>query len=82
MWQAHEARRCGDCRTHREDWVDADGKRITPQHWHEEVCPGCQHKQRAAAAAAKDEDGTRGTVLVAADGPQHSCTTCTPTNED
>lgn len=82
MWQAHEARRCPDCRTHREEWFDEDGKPTRPQHWHQEVCPGCQAKQRAAADAEKDEDGTKGTVLVAADGPEHLCPSCrrTPIN--
>lgn len=78
MWQQHEGRRCQDCSTHREDWIDENGRirTVPPQHWHEEICPGCQAKQRAAKAAAQDADGTRGLVLVAANGPSTTCPTC------
>lgn len=50
LWQAHEARRCGQCRTHPWDWnPDKGGRR---QAYTAEVvqCPGC-----AAVAVALDQ---------------------------
>jgi len=80
MWQAYESSRCSSCATHREDWVDDAGRALRmgrhPQHWHQEVCPGCQSKQRAAKNAEQDADGTRGVVLVAAHGDVTHCPSC------
>jgi hypothetical protein len=71
-WAASERSRCGNCGTHREDW--ANGAR--PQHWHDEICPGCQEKQKAIQLMQADKDDTKGVVLVAADGPRTTCPAC------
>lgn len=71
-WAAHEARRCPGCRTHRDDWAD----RAEPVHWHDEVCPGCQHKANAVKQLQNDADGTKGVVLVCAHGSRKECEIC------
>ena len=78
QWQAWESRRCSNCHTHPEDWNPDDGGSRSFQHWHPQVCIGCQRKQQAQDALAADDDKTKGLGLVAADGPAHGCPVCTP----
>lgn len=73
MWQAHEASRHGDCGTFRTDWVTGQPD---PQHWHEEICPGCARLEQAQAALAANETPTGGLRLVAVSGPADECRLC------
>lgn len=78
QWQAWESRRCANCHTHAEDWDAKSGGSKDHQHWHPQICIGCQKKEQAQAALAKDQDKTRGLGLVAVDGPSAKCPVCHP----
>lgn len=55
IWQAHEARRCGSCGTHPDDWDPDKGGRRDAYHAEIRYCPGCQ---RVDAARNRQDDKT------------------------
>lgn len=75
-WQAHEAKRCRNCGTHKADWIGPNGRPNIAAHWTEEVCPGCQYLGSEQDRLAADKDAPRGVSLVRHDGHRLKCPTC------
>jgi hypothetical protein len=73
-WAAHEARRCGTCGTHPDDWADDPHA----HHAHlSEQCPGCLVKHRRTEQLP-DSRPQPGVHVVLPRGPAKDCRTCNP----
>ncbi len=72
-WAAHEARRCGSCGTHPDDWAGDRGA------FHPEVfqCPGCVQLERQREAPDV-VNGARGLHLRLSAGTHKACARCNP----
>lgn len=71
-WAAHEARRCGGCGTHPEDW--AENPHAHHAHLSEE-CPGCVSRSRLQREL-KDSELPPGVQVVLAPMPAKDCPAC------
>jgi hypothetical protein len=76
QWQAYEARRCGSCGTHADDWNPDKGGSRAAWHAHLDVCPGCVARERASNdPGARD---IRGAAVRLAHGSPVECARCNP----
>ncbi|TKJ24367.1 hypothetical protein [Blastococcus sp. CCUG 61487] len=73
-WAAHEARRCGSCGTHPDDW--ADNRHAHHAHLSDQ-CPGCLQKHRRTEAVGKD-GLPPGVHVILPRGPAAACPRCKP----
>ena len=74
-WAAYEARRCGNCGTHPDEWDEGGAAAF---HAHLTQCKGCQEQQRAAEAP---EAAGRGVYAVVLAGPPATCPRCQPLDD-
>ncbi len=74
-WQAYEARRCGQCGTHLDDWKEASGG--SQFAWHAETfaCPGCSELERRRERPDMVNAG-HGVHIRLAHGPATECPSC------
>lgn len=71
-WAASEARRCGTCRTHPDDW--AENRNAYHAHLSTQ-CPGCLAQHRLEKTAGDLEPGVR---VVLPRVPAAECPQCNP----
>lgn len=75
-WAAHEARRCGGCNTHPDDW--ADNPHAHHAHFSEQ-CPGCLARHRLAEHVKKRGGELEpGVHIVLPRQPAKECRQCNP----
>lgn len=71
-WAAFEARRCGQCGTHPDEWADDK----LAYHAHLDECRGCRQRQRLANTDEAKRGEGRYVVMSA--GPAAECQRCKP----
>jgi DNA-directed RNA polymerase subunit RPC12/RpoP len=79
-WMAYEARRCGRCGTHLDDWKEAEGGSRNAYHAEQYACPGCARLGQAQTALRDSKAPDHFHVRLAA-GPGEDCPRCGDPNQ-